>query len=268
MTELSLEMEIFSRLPPFYGYKQTNNISYSADKLALLIELVAITISKALEGPPCPKHTKLANSLKTGDVVISFNYDILMDNALRNSSKLTDCGYLIPFQKVSIDGQQWTKAEDVSSDVVLLKLHGSMNWMHCAYCGCYFLTRYEKTGAWYVSLPPNCPNCGESNAYLERVIIPPLLSKDYSSQPMGYLWRQAERHLFRVREIVAIGYSFPPTDFATEALLRIGLPWDIQKQTHFTVVNPDKKVFERFAKAFNASKVEWVSSLEEYLDVL
>jgi hypothetical protein len=258
MTEISLENEIFLRMPPFYGYRQTSKTFDGADRLAPLIELVAITISKALEGPPCSKHMKLSDSLKTGDVVISFNYDILMDNALRNSRKLTDYGYLVPFQK----------AEDAPSEVTLLKLHGSMNWLHCSYCGSYFLTRSKKMCEWYVSLPRTCPKCNQSNVYLERVIIPPLLTKDYSTQPMEYLWSEAERQLHRAREIVVIGYSFPHTDFATEALFRIGLPWTAQRQTRFTVVNPDKNVFERFSRAFNTPKVEWVNSLDEYLDTL
>jgi NAD-dependent SIR2 family protein deacetylase len=267
MTELSLETGIFLQLPPFYGYRRKSDVLDFADSLAPLIELVAVTISKALEGPPCSKHMKLAQSLKTGDMVISFNYDILMDNALRNSGKLTDCGYLVPFQKAS-DGQEWKRSEDVPSEVVLLKLHGSMNWLRCSYCGSYFLTRSEKMGPWYVSLPKQCPTCRESGTYLERVIIPPLLTKEYSVQPFNRLWSEASRRLPRMREIVVIGYSFPPTDFATETLLRIGLPWTIQKSIQFKVVNPDKEVFERFSRAFGTSKVNWVGSLEEYLDTL
>lgn len=267
MTELSLERGIFLRLPPFYGYRRNSNSPDLFDSLAPLIELVAITISRALEGPPCSKHIKLAESLKTGDMVISFNYDILMDNALRNSGKLTDYGYLVPFQK-AFDGQQWTRSDDAPSNIVLLKLHGSMNWLHCSYCGSYFLMRSEKMGSWYASLPRDCPKCRGSSLYLERVIIPPLLTKDYSSQPMDYVWSEAERRLSRVGKIVVIGYSFPPTDFATETLLRIGLPWTRQKEIRFTVVNPDKEVFERFSRAFSESTVEWIGSLEEYLGAL
>jgi hypothetical protein len=268
MTQLSLEREIFFQTPPFYGYRRGNNAVGLDDSLAALIELIAITISKALEGPRCSKHMKLASSLRSGDVVISFNYDILMDNALRDSGKLTDRGYLVPFQ-MAFNDQQWIAPEDSPSEVVLLKLHGSMNWLHCSYCGSYFLTRFEKTGAWYVSLHKNCPKCGRPRDYLERVIIPPLPTKDYTTQPMNYLWNEAERHLMsRRREIVIIGYSFPPTDFATEALLRIALPWESQKQTHFIIVNPNKDVHERFRKAFHTSEVEWVESLDDYLTAL
>ena len=266
MTELSLEMGLFLQQPPFYGFRFNEKGDY-LDLLSPLIELIAVTISKALEGPPCSNHKKLAESLGNGDSVISFNYDILMDNALRNSHKLTDYGYLVPFQK-SLEDPQWTRPEDTPSEVELLKLHGSMNWLHCSYCGSYFLTRSEKMGSWYVSLPKNCPKCRNSSDYLERVIIPPLLAKDYSAQPINYLWREAARRLSRTREVIVIGYSFPPTDFAVEALLRSGLPWNCQKETHFTIVDPDKNVFERFSQRFNMAKVDWKGSLAEYLDNL
>lgn len=266
MTQLSLESEIFVRIPPLFGYQHSANaINFTGSSLAPLIELVAVTISKALEGPPCSKHQKLAGSLKKGDMVMSFNYDILMDNALRYSGMLTDCGYLVPFQQVN-DGQKWTRSDDAPSSVLLLKLHGSMNWLHCFYCGSRFLMRSEKMGAWYTSIPRECPNCKMSAAYLERVIIPPLLTKNYSDQPINYLWEEASRRLSKIREIVVIGYSFPPTDFATETLFRIGLPWASQKKIRFTVVNPDQEVFYRLSKAFCGSEVEWVTSLEKYLD--
>jgi len=265
MTQLSLEREIFLRLPPFLGFGE-NEKDNKSDLLAPLVELIAVTISKALEGPPCLKHSKLANSMERGDTVISFNYDILMDNALRNSNKLTDSGYFLPLQRVSDNGY-WRRPEGTTSDVSLLKLHGSMNWLHCINCNSYLLRRSEKIGSWNTSLPRFCPNCQEPASF-KRVIVPPVLTKDYSSQPIDYLWRQAGKCVSRVRDIVIIGYSFPPTDFAAEALLRIALKYSLQKEIRFTIVNPDETVFKRFAKAFRSSKIEWKSSLEAYLDAV
>jgi hypothetical protein len=176
MTQLGLNSEVFERPPPFYGYGQNGRVHYRSDLHVPLIELVAVTISKALEGPPCSKHRKLAESLRRGDIVFSFNYDLLMDNALRNSRKLTDDGYVVPFQ--ASDGQEWSRPDNASSDVTLFKLHGSMNWLHCSHCGSYFLIRYEKMVPWYASLPRNCPKCGIIGEFLERVIVPPILTKD------------------------------------------------------------------------------------------
>lgn len=96
---LSLEKEMFARVSTTLGYPKKNLVNYFDGSLAALIELVAITSYEALRGPPCSKHIKLASSLGPRDVVISFNYDLLMDNALTNTGKLADSGYMVNFQK-------------------------------------------------------------------------------------------------------------------------------------------------------------------------
>ena len=147
----------------------------------------------------------------------------------------------------------------------MLKLHGSLNWLHCSYCNSYLSTRSEKMASWYLLKPQNCPICHQSNLFLERVIVPPLLAKDYSTHPLKYIWNQAIKQVTTSREIVIIGYSFPPTDFGTEALLRVGLPNELQKRVRFTIVNPDEKVCTRFKETFNTPSVEWKKTLSEYL---
>lgn len=263
MTQFSLQNEVFQPMPSLYGYPRKVNSDYD-DSLPALFELVAITIEEALRGPICDEHLKLANTLGQGDAVISFNYDLLMDNALRQSGKLTDSGYFLPFHKVLSD-QGWESPQNNPSTVSMLKLHGSLNWLHCSYCNSYLSTRYEKMAKWYSIKPEKCPICNQSNLFLERVIVPPLLAKDYSIHPLKYIWNQAIHQILRSREIVIIGYSFPPTDFGTEALLRAGLPGDLQKRVHFTIVNPDETVYNRFRETFNTSIVEWKESLSEYL---
>ena len=265
MTQLNLQTEVFQPMPSLYGYPRKENSSNYDDSLPALFELVAITIEEALRGPVCDEHLKLANSLGQRDAVISFNYDLLMDNALRQSGKLTDSGYFLPFHKVLSD-QGWESPQNKISEVSMLKLHGSLNWLHCSYCNSYLSTRSEKMGSWYYLKPKNCPICGQSNHYLERVIVPPLLAKDYSMHPLKYLWNQAISRVSISREIVIIGYSFPPTDFGTEALLRVGLAGDLQKRVLFTIVNPDETVYTRFKETFNSSTVVWKKSLAEYLE--
>jgi NAD-dependent SIR2 family protein deacetylase len=268
MTQLSLQTEVFQPMPSLYGYprKDSSNF-YVDDSLPALLELVAITIEEALRGQICQEHLKLADSLEQGDTVISFNYDLLMDNALRQSGKLTDSGYFLPFNKVYSE-QSWESPESKWSQVTMLKLHGSLNWLHCSYCNSYLLTRSEKMGAWNAIKPKTCPTCNQSNIYLERVIVPPLLAKDYSIHPLKYLWNRAITQVAVSREIVIIGYSFPSTDFGTEAILRLGLSGTLQKRVHFTIVNPDETVYSRFKDAFNSSPVTWKKSLAEYLETI
>jgi hypothetical protein len=264
MTAISIETELFMKPTCLFGHREPN--PFPSAKLGPLIELVAVTISEALLGPFCSKHLRLAELLREGDVVISYNYDILMDNALRYRGKLSDSGYLLPFQKVR-NGGTWEKPDDQASEITLLKLHGSLNWMRCTSCDSNLMMRYEKPGYWETSIPKTCPKCGESGHYLERILVPPLLTKDYSDPAINYLWREANRRLHtRIDEIVSIGYSLPATDFTSEILLRTGLEFNRQRQIPLTLVNPCEEVLRRYSRIFSRDRITWNKSLDEFLD--
>jgi hypothetical protein len=70
-----------------------------------------------------------------------------------------------------------------------------------------------------------------------------------------------------VNEIVVIGYSLPPTDFASEALLRRGIEGKTRLKIPVTVVDIDEGVKRRFSRIFNPDNVEWVNSFDKYLDL-
>jgi len=265
MTTISLDSEMFIKPPCVLGLRGTDN--FITDRLAPIIELIAVTISEALSGSRCSKHHQLAESLTAGDLVISYNYDLLMDNALRDCGMLTDSGYLLPFRQVS-DGGAWDRPDDEPSKVKLLKLHGSLNWMRCIRCDSNFMMRNEKMDRWMTSIPEECPTCGaDGSNYLERLLVPPLLTKNYSDHAISYLWTEANRHIRTIREVVAIGYSLPPTDFASETLLRTSLEYS-QRSIPLTLVNPCEEVFKRYSKIFAPNKITWIKSFDSYLDTL
>jgi NAD-dependent SIR2 family protein deacetylase len=249
---------------PTFGYHERGDSRY--DQLGALVELVAVTITEALRGPVCSKHRKLADLMKHGDIVFSYNYDILMDSALRGCQKLTDKGYLLDFYRVYNDAG-WEEPQKEASPISILKLHGSMNWIRCSFCGSVLLLRRQKTGEWLTSVPNSCPRCKQPG-YLERLLIPPLLNKNYTDRDMNYLWLEAQRSLSNIEEVVIIGYSLPPTDFASETLLRTGTLWATRKNLPVTIVDPDPKeeVKTRFSRIFNPNKIEMKASLDEYLD--
>ena len=211
--------------------------------------LIVNTIAESLKGPICDKHIKLAGSMESGDSVLSFNYDLLMENALRHFGRFVDSGYLLNFH--SVFDRSWTNPQFESSEIHVVKLHGSMNWLRCSFCGSYFLLRRQKLEDLKVWLPPdvNCPKCKANQSYWERLIIPPLLAKRYEDPSINYLWREAKRILSKAEEIMIIGYSFPTTDLASEALLREGIG-DRASEIQIMIVNPDKKVIDRFSAIF------------------
>ena len=220
-TELSLEdvmtmLDIDNRL--FSPNADQKMRSTESRELRAIKELLVRTMDYALMGSPCSKHNALAQRMKAGDVVISFNYDILIDNALFNLGKMTDSGYKVNFFKVNQDGQ-WMRLDEKLSEITLLKLHGSLNWVRCGLCGSLFLYRFRKQtliGAQEFQ----CPRCSSGEIYAKRMIIPPIQSKDYGDSDILFLWIQTDRIMRDFSRIICIGYSFASTDFDMVALMR------------------------------------------------
>ena len=170
MTLLDIDFKLFSPLTtPKLGQIENR-------QLRTLKELLVRTLDYALMGPPCKKHHELAKRMKLGDVVLSFNYDILIDNALYYLERITDSGYKMDFFKANQD-RQWMKPNEKPSEITLLKLHGSLNWVKCSFCGSLFLYRYRKQ-TMYGAYAFQCPRCSSGENYAVRMLIPPIQSKD------------------------------------------------------------------------------------------
>jgi hypothetical protein len=70
--------------------------------------------------------------------VISYNYDILADNALFLNHKMNEKNHLVPFGKVYYQGE-WMDPRESVSNVKMLKLHGSLNWLSIDRSDAYIL---------------------------------------------------------------------------------------------------------------------------------
>lgn len=97
-----------------------------------LIFLFAAAINEIQNGPPSKAHAALASHLKKDDVIITFNWDTLMDRALFDTgSWTTDRGYGFTPKSIYRDG--WSPAatdEQRAAAPRLIKLHGSTNWLN------------------------------------------------------------------------------------------------------------------------------------------
>jgi hypothetical protein len=99
---------------------------------------------------------------------------------------------------------------------------------------------------------------------MQRILVPLLLTKNYADSAINYLWFEAFKALQQATEII-IGYRLPPTDFASEALLRTGLR-EKRHEIPVTIVNPDSSVKARFSEIFSLTNIKQVSSLDEFLN--
>ncbi|PZX26613.1 hypothetical protein H9N28_10805 [Rhodobacter capsulatus] len=98
--------------------------------------LFATTLNEIANGPVSQSHIDLANYLKPEDVVLTFNWDTLVDLAMMEATEwVSDSGYGIKPHRIFRDG--WVDLIEKSSANALIKLHGSVNWLtaHPVYDG-------------------------------------------------------------------------------------------------------------------------------------
>lgn len=211
---------------------------------ALSAVLEASTDDAIRKEAGCSRHRTLVDALRSRDTVISFNYDCVMDDALRRAGirKWTArYGYAFPQpSRVAGDGDiYWSCDEPAPSagdTIHLLKLHGSLNWQLPS----------SLTGA--ITLKQRLH---QQRGTPRFTIIPPGWSKQERDEPIFQdLWRKAERALRNARTIAVVGFSFTPTDLHVEAIVRLALSQSKSLKT-LVIANPSQHDRERIRAVFS-----------------
>ncbi len=172
---------------------------------------------------PAPAYQQFAKEIvQSGDVIISFNYDDSLERELKRAGKWdVSQGY----------GFQIGQSEK-RSPVLVLKLHGSMNWLVSIFGGiragsfaigdnrslgenpCIATDYLQYLG--YADMPGTFPGGGG----FPSLILPGRTKEFYYQTSFGpeheqfftSLWSQAAAALRRADEIVICGYSLLPVD--------------------------------------------------------
>jgi hypothetical protein len=156
----------------------------------------------------CAHHTALVERLGARDAIISFNYDLIVERALRSTAENFD----IPIGEWLYRFEQAPPME--SPLPALLKLHGSANWK---LEGARFLLR---TKDWEVfdQKPGFRGHSGEGTVF---PIFLPFWDKRIEEPPWRHLWKTAFSQLRHTAALVVWGYSLAPTDVKSQQLFRI-----------------------------------------------
>lgn len=205
-------------------------------------------------------HVKFAErTVRPGDTLLTFNYDPFLEHALMLVAGMVGStirwsehdGYGIELDLVEAQ----TGVEDAApSNVQVLKLHGSIDWLHP-------VDQRPK--------PPFRPlrEFGQTlrgqghivyrngDQPLKPVIVPPLPEKDYEQLGLAEVWKLAEAALEAADSLTVVGYSFPETDSQSIALLeRIATKRDGRLPATFVTLQEDA-AFGRFRRIFPAAKL-------------
>jgi hypothetical protein len=157
-------------------------------------------------------YDRLAGNLTDGDVLITLNYDTMLDSALHRRGWDPRTGYGIRGNAARNTG--WSRLKKSASvlDVRLLKLHGSMNWFVRGQT-----TDLKKV---FTSKPVRItqPRTNELAGHI-RQIAPPIYGKIFEHDHWANLWTEAFNALCDAEVVVVVGCSLIDTDFHLRALL-------------------------------------------------
>jgi NAD-dependent SIR2 family protein deacetylase len=122
-------------------------------------------------------------------------------------------------------------------NIKLLKLHGSINWLNCPYCGRIYVDYEEDIALNELALDCSCPKCKESSMsgkspQMHSTLITPTFLKDLNDLHLKNIWHNALIDLIEADKIIFIGYSFPDADFEMRCLLKKA----VQPNTNIEVV--------------------------------
>ncbi len=175
-------------------------------------------------------HERLAQAMAKGDAVISFNYDLIIDRALQKSGKFTPLGYHLGFRHEISSTSETLKPFTCNevSDVSLLKLHGSLNWLCSAdekdsdivYLCDGFSVRLDRD-AWG---PPSYAYKDGARVWLKVFVVPPSSDKGKvwgkHGKTLRPLWEKAGGILRNCDRVVIVGYSLREADYQSRWLFR------------------------------------------------
>jgi len=165
--------------------------------------------------------------------IISMNWDILLDNSLKNSiERLVEnpkgvvdyCCYISSFDENDHSIKPGLEILGGGGfNIKLLKLHGSLNWLHCPRCYSLFVGFDEKISLLEFYNKQSCRHCDKNfkneKTFLSSNLIMPTFLKNLSTPQLKLIWQNAGVEFAEATRIVFIGYSLPQADFEMRQLL-------------------------------------------------
>jgi hypothetical protein len=199
--------------------------------------------------------------LTDANCFITFNYDLLLDEALAINNHQLVGDYCMPFSSIGhfSSYDRILKGQRKPIDVDLLKLHGSLNWMVCQSCERHHLTFYID----YAQIPSeSCPECGNR---LSPCLVAPTVPKNPNQGSYRLIWDVARERLIHADEITVIGYSFPSGDLEALSLFKATVASRRQKPS-LVVVDPSATVRQHIQGAISVVASEQYETFEDYCE--
>ncbi len=172
---------------------------------------------------------KIYNKYKAKNInfsFINFNYDICLDRVLismhdKSPDKSFDLDYGIDLGNYTLAaGHKYWFDRPRGREMLLLRPHGSVNWLFCRSCGQVFSKLTRQNRAVDIREGTKCYHCRLSN--LEPYIVYPSYNRIYENKHLVKIWMNLENILTEADKWCFIGYSLPDADkYFTYVLTKI-----------------------------------------------
>jgi SIR2-like domain len=190
----------------------------------------------------CLYHEELILGASSEDSIITFNYDLVIERAIRRiSPKLPSLGgWLYGFDARPPGSERVPK---------IYKLHGSSNW--------------KRTGNRFEVRQKSWDEFGFTPGYRahtskEAPIILPFWDKRIEEEPWLPIWRDAVAALKQSSKLIVWGYSLPTTDFKSREIFRLAANSSNLKEV--IVIDPSPDVRERWRELFVRQRFSYYPS--------
>ena len=181
-----------------------------------IVEAFATSVNallrKAHTTRTCDYHKRLFAKLGGSDTIISFNYDLVAERALKNRAQHEGAAFGPWLYSLGAE------ANHGSNLPTLLKLHGSSNWRLVGERDNEQICVNTKEWSELDSQPGYRGYQGTGTRF---PIFLPFWDKRIEKGPWLALWRTAYQRLKQVEELIVWGYSLPTTDIKVEQLFRL-----------------------------------------------
>lgn len=234
----------------------------SRERLALkffLAKAIAISTPDAHNIPEC--YVRFASGLTTRDVVITFNWDVLLENSLVSAG--------IPFSYRHKEGS-----------LQILKLHGSINWIEgppkpmarnsrdYSYRAIGYAGGLNEVEVFCSDLLRNPNEWRGVRCLIEEVkplLVLPGYGKAVDVRLLSSIWYRPEFLNLLGGGVSIIGLSVAEDDYIVESLFRYLIRATFSDTKRLVILNPDPVVGEKFQAL--AGKDRFVEFLSERFEI-
>jgi hypothetical protein len=199
----------------------------------------------------CEFHKSIVAKLGGDDAVISFNYDLVIERALRPLAEV---------RNVSFGDHIYRFAGSPAHDLPIpkiLKLHGSSHWkIREGILSTRILDwkEFDKQPQYIRhKLGPEFP------------ILLPFWDKAIQHEPWLHLWRESYQQLQRCDTMIVWGYSLPPTDVKARELFSIAAR-EHGKNIKLCVIDPSVETRGRWQELYPRAQYCQYQFVEEFLE--